>query len=95
MRVRWTAPAHRDLETIGDGIARDSPVAAEKLITRIFDQTDALATFPNMGRAGRVPGTRELVISDTPFIAPYRVRGDCVEVLAVFHGARKWPESFD
>jgi toxin ParE1/3/4 len=47
-----------------------------------------------MGRPGRVPGTRELVVSDTPFILPYRVRDSAVEILAVFHGARQWPEQF-
>lgn len=44
-----------------------------------------------MGRAGRVAGTRELVVADTPYIIPYRVRGDAVEILRVFHAARKWP----
>ncbi len=47
-----------------------------------------------MGRAGRVPGTRELVISGTPYIVPYRVRGGAVEVLRVFHAARRWPTEF-
>lgn len=94
MRVRWTALALRDLEAIGDYIARDNPAAAAKLVTRILDQAEMLATHPHRGRAGRVPDTRELVISDTPFILPYRVRGEDVEILAAFHGARQWPENF-
>jgi toxin ParE1/3/4 len=81
MRVHWTTPALRDLKTIGDYIAKDS--------RDIFNQTDMLATTPHMGRGGRVPNTRELVISE-PFIVPYRVRGDEVQILAVFHGARRW-----
>ena len=52
---------------------------------------ELLATHPASGRIGRVPGTRELVITGTPYIVPYRVRGDAVEILRVFHGARKWP----
>lgn len=95
MRLRWTTPALRDLETIGDYIGRDSPAAAAKTVTRIFDQVDALKAHPHMGRAGRAPGTRELVIAETPFIVVYRVRADDVEALAVFHGARKWPEGFE
>lgn len=95
MRVRWTTPALRDLEAIGDYIARDNPSAAAKTVSRILDHADMLAAHPQMGRAGRVPETRELVVSDTPFIVPYRVRGDEVEILAVFHGARQWPESFN
>ncbi len=94
MRVRWTTPALRDLEATGD-IARDKPFAAAETVSRIFDQADMLATHPQIGRAGRVPNTRELVVPDTPFIVAYRVRGDDVEILAVFHGARRWPESFN
>lgn len=95
MRLRWTAPALRDLETIGDYIARDNPAAAAIAMTRILDQAELLTSHPHAGRAGRVPGTRELVVRDTPFILPYRVREELVEVLAVFHGARQWPENFN
>jgi toxin ParE1/3/4 len=92
--VRWTTPALRDIEKIGDDIALDNPVASLRVVTRIFDQCDQLGTYPHMGRAGRVPGTRELVVSDTAFVVPYRVREDEVQVLAVLHGARRWPERF-
>jgi addiction module RelE/StbE family toxin len=95
MKVRWAAPALRDLEAIGDYIARDNPAAAARVVTRIFEQADFLASHPHAGRAGRVPGTRELVVSDTPFILPYRIEQETVEVLAVFHGARRWPENFN
>ncbi len=44
-----------------------------------------------MGRPGRVLGTRELVVSETPYVIPYRVRQDRLELLAVFHGRQKWP----
>jgi plasmid stabilization system protein ParE len=49
---------------------------------------------PAMGRPGRVSGTRELVVPDTPYIVPYRVRRNAVEVLRVFHAAGKWPSGF-
>jgi toxin ParE1/3/4 len=94
MKVRWTAPALGDLEAAGDYIARDNPSAAARVITAVLDQADALATHPHIGRPGRVPGTRELVVTTTPFIAAYRVRDQEVEVLAVFHGARRWPDRF-
>jgi toxin ParE1/3/4 len=48
--------------------------------------------MPHRGRPGRWPGTRELVIPRTPYIVPYRVQGDLIEILRVFHGARRWPE---
>ncbi len=94
MTVRWTTPALRDLEEIGDFIARDDPGAAARVVAKILDHAERLATHPHLGRAGRVVDTRELVISSTPFIAPYRVRGEEVQILAVFHGARRWLESF-
>ncbi len=88
MKVRWTTPALSDLEAIGDYIARQNPTAAARVVTRILDQADLLASHSHAGRPERVHGTRELVISDTPYVLPYRVREDVVEVLAVFHGAR-------
>lgn len=89
MKLRWTAPALRDLEEIGDCIARDNPAAAARVVTSILDQVESLTTHPHIGRPGRVPETRELVVPDTPYIVPYRVRGDKVQVLAVF--ARRSP----
>jgi len=94
MRVVWTAPALRELEAIGDYIARDNPRASARIVTRILDRVDMLTDHPETGRPGRIAGTRELVVTDTPFIVPYRIRGDQIEVLSVFHGARRWPDSF-
>jgi toxin ParE1/3/4 len=94
MRIVWTAPALREIEAIGDYIALESPRASARIVTRVFDRVDTLADHPEIGRPGRIPGTRELVITNTPFIVPYRVRGDRIEVLSVFHGARRWPDSF-
>jgi toxin ParE1/3/4 len=51
-----------------------------------------LAKNPEMGRPGRVPGTRELVVPKTPFIVPYRLVGNTVQILRIFHSARRWPE---
>ena len=96
MRVRWTTPALRDLDIIGDHIERENSAAvAARIVTAILDHADNLAAFPHVGRAGRIPDTRELVVVDTPFIVPYRVRDDALEILAVFHSARQWPETFD
>lgn len=94
MLVVWTLPAIQDLEAIQDYIADRRPAAATCLGKRIFDQTKALlAKNPNVGRLGRVSGTRELVVSRTPYIVVYRVDAR-VEILAIIHGARDWPESF-
>ena len=50
-----------------------------------------LVMHPEIGRPGRVPGTRELVVPRTPFIIPYRVKDNAVQILRVYHAARKWP----
>lgn len=95
MRVRWLRAALAELDAEAEYIARDNPKAASKIVGYIATAVDRLARHPSMGRPGRVSGTRELVVSGTPYIIPYRVRGDFVEILRVFHAARKWPRSFD
>jgi toxin ParE1/3/4 len=72
-------------------IAEDCPAAA-RCVVEILRGVDLLRKNPAMGRAGRVAGARELVVAETPYIIPYRVRGDAVEILRVFHAVRKWPE---
>jgi toxin ParE1/3/4 len=93
VKVIWTHPALRALEAIGDYIGAENPTAAERTVRRVLARVDELATQPHIGRPGRIADTRELVVPGTPFVVPYRVRDELVEVLAVFHGARKWPES--
>ena len=94
MRVRWLRNALRNLQAEAEYIAQDNPQAARKVVERVYEAVAHLSDHPAMGRPGRVPNTRELVVSGTPYIIPYRVRGQHVEILRVFHSARKWPESF-
>lgn len=92
MRVRWLRVALANLDAEAEYIAEDNPAAAERVVQKILRAVDLLKQNPAMGRAGRVAGTRELVVAETPYIIPYRVRGDTVEILRIFHAARKWPE---
>ena len=69
-------------------------MAAERVAERIRDSVAQLAQYPLLGRTGRVPGTRELIVSGTPFIVPYRIREDVVEIIVVLHAARRWPDHF-
>ena len=94
MRVRWLRVALANLDAEAEYIAQDNPAAAGRVVQKILRAVDLLRENPAMGRAGRVAGTRELVVAETPYIIPYRVRGDAVEILRVFHAARKWPERF-
>ena len=94
MRIRWLRRALKNLDKEAEYIARDNPDAAARVVQRIAASVERLATHPASGRIGRVPGTRELVIAGTPYIVPYRVHDDTVEILRVFHAARKSPEKF-
>jgi toxin ParE1/3/4 len=94
MRVRWTTPAREQLVSAYDYIAEDNRAAAANTADQIWESTLLLARHPMAGREGRVAGTRELVIRETPFVVAYRVQKNEVWVLAVIHGARKWPDEF-
>ena len=94
MTPRWTRLAASHLESAFDYLALDSADAAGAVVDRILSAVEALERHPEMGRSGRVPRTRALVITGTPFIVAYRVRRDRVDILAVLHGARRWPEGF-
>ena len=83
-----------DLEEIADYISQDNPEAARRVVSRLWTAVKNLAQQPEMGRPGRVYGTRELVVSDTPFVVPYRVVGSEIQILRVLHGARDWPKNF-
>ena len=93
MRVRFTRRALRHLGDVRAYIGVDDPAAAQRVIARLREAIDGLILYPERGRPGRVPGTRELVVSGTPYIVPYRIIDETVEVLAVMHGARAWPHS--
>jgi toxin ParE1/3/4 len=92
MKIVWSRRAISNLVALRDYIARDSPNSAATVAERILNGVDLLATQPQMGRPGRIVGTRELVIPGMPYIIPYRVRGERMELIAVFHGRQKWPD---
>jgi toxin ParE1/3/4 len=92
MRILWLAAALDDLDAIYEYIATDNPEAAGRVFSRIIQAVRALSDTPHRGRPGRWRSTRELVIARTPYVVPYRVRADVIEILRVFHGARRWPD---
>ena len=92
MIINWSADAIGDLRALRDYIAEHNPSAAADMGRRIVESVEALADFPAIGRPGRLPHTRELVVPGTPYLVPYKVTEGRVEIIAVIHGARKWPE---
>ena len=88
MAVKWTRTALRSVDEIAGFIAMDNSSRAASFVLELKDAVNKLQVHPGMGRAGRVPGTRELVLHQN-YIAIYRVRGDDVEILRLHHVARK------
>ncbi|WP_436097761.1 type II toxin-antitoxin system RelE/ParE family toxin [Bosea sp. LjRoot237] len=92
MKLLWTARARADLREIAHYVAEFSPAAALMLVRRLRSVAVQLVDYPHSGRAGRVEETRELVVAGTNYILPYRVRDGRVEILAVLHASRQWPD---
>lgn len=94
MRIVWQDKAENDLDRIADYLMADDAVAALRVVSTIRDAVQVLNEHPNIGRTGRVEGTRELVISGLPYILPYQIVGQEIRILAVMHASRKWPDTF-
>ena len=95
MIIVWSPEAIDDLTALRAHIAADDPAAARRVAMHIVRNVEQLLPDnPRIGRPGRVPGTRELVVPRTSYIVPYRIRHNRIEVLRIYHVARKWPERF-
>ena len=93
MELRWTRKALENLAQIAAYIGQDNPVRARSFVGEIKEKTELLVAFPALGRPGRVPGTRELVVHEN-YVVPYRVKADMVQIIRVQHVARLWPKQF-
>jgi len=91
-KIKWLKFARDDLYSVEQYISRQNPSAAVKQVLKVIACLELLRENPALGRPGRIPGTRELIVADTPFIVPYRKKGNSIEILRVFHHARKWPK---
>ncbi len=96
MKIRWLRKALKNIEQEAAYISRENPVAANELVQRIYNSVALLADNPTLGRPGRIHDTRELVVPDTRYIVPYRVRPRLgqIEILRVFHASRKPPQNW-
>ena len=92
MRLIWSPRAKDDLRHVGQYVAEFNTIAALALVRRLRQAAKALADHPHTGRLGRVEDTRELLVSGTNYILPYRVRDGRVEILAAIHASREWPD---
>ncbi len=86
MELRWTRKALENLDQIGSYIAQSNPARASSFVGEIKEKIELLVLFPALGRPGRVPGTRELIVHEN-YVVPYRVKGDAVQIIRVQHVA--------
>ena len=93
MTLTWSPESIHDHISLRAHIAEHDPAAANRVTLHIlYCVENLLSENPQLGNSGRVPGTRELVIPKTPYIVPYRIRGTTIEIVRVYHRARRWPE---
>ena len=92
MKIVWSPESRDDLAALHAYISHTDRQAALATVKRIVSLVEEnLPRFPEIGRPGRVPGTRELIVPGTPYIVPYRVSGQFIEIARVYHAARRWP----
>ena len=92
MNIRFTRTALSDVQYISEYLTQESSDSiSHTVLSRIYDAIKSLTQFPEQGRKGRIAGTRELIVSQLPFIVAYRVQKDELQILTVMHAARRWP----
>jgi toxin ParE1/3/4 len=94
MKIRWLEDSIKDLTALRQYIAQENPAAASRVAKRIIQSVNLLLDQPGIGRAGRVPNSRELVVTGTPFLVLYRIKNNTIEILRILHSAMQWPEKF-
>ena len=91
MKLKWTHRALRQVDDAFAYIAQDNPTAAQQVVERIAEASRKLLDHPNIGKPGRVAGTREWVVTGTPYTIFYVLTGDTVEIIRVLHSKQSWP----
>jgi len=94
MKLRYTPRAKLDIAEIHDYIAQENPQAAKRVILLIRKAAETLPQNPQIGKLGRIAETRELTVGRFPFMLAYRIESEEIQVLAIVHTARLWPENF-
>jgi toxin ParE1/3/4 len=95
MKIELAPSAQQELLRLDDYLAERSPAKADHVLDQIYDAIESLHQFPLIGGQGRVADTREVVVSSTAYLLTYRLEGETLQILAVLHGTRRWPRSFD
>ena len=89
MRIQWTPAAAADLQNLSDYLKDHHPHYRQPTVRKVYAAVQSLKEWPHRGRVGREEGTRELLFPPLPYIAVYRVKGQSIEVLRIYHGAQE------
>lgn len=94
MQIKWLIKALENLNDEAEYIAKNDLAAAKLVVQRIYNTVKLLDNNPAQGVPGRIHGTRELIVPDTRYIIPYRVKPELnqIQILRVFHTSRKSPK---
>jgi toxin ParE1/3/4 len=93
VKITWSKRAIAHLRSSYEYWLREqSEEAADLMLDRIFTRVEGLEQHPEIGRRGRIAGTRELILRPIPFLIAYRIRKRSIEIVALLHGSRKWPD---
>lgn len=90
MAVLWSKKAKNDLFKVEMYSQQFGKDVVLELMAFLFKSIESLELWPNLGKAGRLPGTRELVLSKYPFLVVYRYQEETIEILRVFHVSQKF-----
>lgn len=91
MRIRWSADAASDLESVAEFYFTRIPERAPSILQTIYESPQKLISFPERGRRGRKEGTREFVLAPLPFILVYQLGPESIDIVRILHGAQNWP----
>lgn len=94
MKIRWSQKAFQNLYRETEFLDEHSHQAARHFVSKILQALEHLKNNPYMGRQGRVSGTREYILNDFPYIIPYRILNEEIQIIRIFHTSRKWPKRF-
>jgi len=94
MRIKWLRKALENLDHEAEFIALENTQAAKAIVKKINNTVNLLSENPALGKPGRIASTRELIIANTPYLVPYRVKNKTIEILRVFHSSRKPPKNW-
>lgn len=94
MHIEWLRKALHNLDEEAQYIANKNPRAASRWVQTVIADVSRLAEYPELGRPGRITGTREWVMHEWPYLIPYRVQGNRLQILRIFHTRRQPPDAW-